>query len=91
MKVKVLLASVFRETAGRKELEEEVPEGFKLADLLHELALRFQGAFNKVLTPSGEVNEDVLLFLNGMSLKKADLELKEGDLIMITSEVVGSR
>jgi len=89
MKVKVTLASIYREVAGAKELGLELPEGSTIKQLVDLLAERYGGPFKELLTRDGSINEEALLLLNGMRMKRSSQVLKDGDFVFITSELVG--
>ncbi len=79
LKVKVKLTAMFKEAAGRRELIEELPEGSKLADLISRLERRFDSVFSEVLNrEAGVVDEEVLVLINGVGVRRVDVELKDG-------------
>lgn len=90
MKVRVFLASIFKEALKKGEVEVELSEGSNLYDLMGKLASRTQGPFKNILTPSREVRGEVLLLLNGMRLRKTDVELRDGDVVFLTCRDEGS-
>ncbi len=89
MRVKVALASIYREAAGVKELDLDLPEGSTLRDLLLKLAELYGEPFTRLMAEDGSIDRDALLVVNGMSLKDAASKLKDGDFIFIASEIVG--
>ncbi|RLF10424.1 MAG: hypothetical protein DRJ69_03155 [Thermoprotei archaeon] len=88
LRVKVVLASIYREAAGVKELDLNLPEGATLRDLLLKLAELYGGPFTRLMAEDGSISRDALLFVNGMSLRDASSKLKEGDFVFIASENV---
>jgi len=90
LQVKVLLSASFRETAGKKELLEELDSGSTVRDLLEKLAKKFGKDFNDVLDPkTKEIDLDTLVLLNGESVRKTDVKLKDGDVLLITVPIAG--
>ena len=90
LKVKVTLTAMFREATGQKEITEELPEGSRLLDLITRLESRFNGIFSEVVNrEAGTINEEVLVLINGIAVRKVDTELKDGDSVMLTIPIMG--
>lgn len=89
MRVKVALASIYREAARAKELVFELPEGSTLRDLLSRLEELYGGPFKELTAEDGSINREALLLVDGMNIRQASLKLKDGDFVFIASEVVG--
>jgi molybdopterin synthase sulfur carrier subunit len=90
LRVRVMLTAMFREAAGRKEVVEELPEGSKLLDLIRRLEAKFDGAFSEVLDrESGSVDEEVMVLINGVAVRKVDEELRDGDSVLLTIPIMG--
>jgi MoaD family protein len=88
--VKILLHAEFREIAGKREVEEEVNSNHTLADILSKLAKQYGKDFNNILDhKTGQINADTLVMINGQSVRKIDIKLKDNDVIMITVPVGG--
>lgn len=90
MRVRVVLTAMFREAAGRREVVEELPEGSKLLDLIRRLEAKFDGVFSEVLDrESGSVDEEVMVLINGVAVRKVDGELRDGDSVLLTIPIMG--
>lgn len=89
LRVRVSLASIYREAAGVRELDLDLPDGSTVRDLIVRLSELYGGAFRKLITEDGSIDREALLLINGMSLKEPSFELKDGDFVFISSEIVG--
>jgi len=88
--IKVLLHANFRQIAGKKEIIEEVSPNHTLADILSKLAKEYDKDFNKIIdSKTKQINIDTVVMINGKSIRKADIKLKDNDIIMITVPVGG--
>jgi len=88
--VKILFHATFREVAGKKEVTEEVNPNYSLADILSKLAKQYGKDFNKIIDKkTKQINADTLVMINGKSVRKTDIKLKDNDVIMITVPVGG--
>jgi MoaD family protein len=88
--IKILLHATFRETAEKKEITEKITLDYTLADVLSKLAKRYGKDFNKTIdSKTGQINIDTLIMINGKSVRKTDIKLKDNDVIMITVPVGG--
>ena len=88
--VKILLHAMFKEIAGRREILQEVNPNFTLRDMLNALAKRYGREFNSIIDPkTGQVSLDTLVMVNGKSIRKPDVKLKNNDVVMITVPVGG--
>jgi len=89
LRVKVALASIYREAARAKELTLDLPEGCTLRELLSRLGELYGGPFKELVAEDGSINREALLLVDGMNIRQASLKLKDGDFVFIASEVVG--
>lgn len=88
--VKILFHATFREIAGKKEVTEKINPNHTLADVLSKLAKQYGKDFNKIIDQkTGQINTDTLVMINGQSVRKTDIKLKDNDTIMITVPVGG--
>lgn len=88
--MKVLLHAMFKETAGQREILQEVGPDFTLRDMLDALAEKCGGEFNSIIdSKTGMVSFDTLVLVNGKSVRKPDVQLKDRDVVMITVPVGG--
>jgi MoaD family protein len=88
--VKVLLHAMFKEIAGTREITQDLNSDTTLRAVLDELARKYGEDFKQVVDPkTGQISLDTLVMLNGQSVKKTDLLLKDGDVIMISVPIGG--
>jgi len=88
--VRVLLHAMFREVAGTREITQELNTNSTLEQVLENLAKKYGKDFNKVVdSKTGQVSVDTLVILNGQSVRKVDIPLKDRDVIMISIPVGG--
>jgi len=90
VQVKVLLHAMFKEIAGTREITRELNTDSTLGDVLEELARRYGKDFKTIVDPkTGQISADTLVMLNGQSVRKTDIQLKDRDVIMISVPVGG--
>ena len=88
--VKILFHAMFKEIAGQREILQEVNPGFTLRDMLNALAKKYGKEFNSVIdAKTGMVSLDTLVMVNGKSIRKPDVQLRDNDVVMITVPVGG--
>jgi len=88
--VKVLLQAMYKDIAGRREITQELNPDTTLRVVLEELAGKYGKDFKQILDPrTGQIGTDTLVMLNGQGVKKTDLQLKDGDIIMISVPIGG--
>ncbi|RLE67553.1 MAG: molybdopterin synthase sulfur carrier subunit [Thermoprotei archaeon] len=87
MRVKIRLFAAFREAAGTKEIELELPENSKVIDVIRKLAEHFP-KLRKMLLKGDEMRKDYHVVKGGRWLKENDL-LIDGDQIAIFPPVGG--
>jgi len=88
--VTVLLHAMFKEIAGKREVTQELNAGSTLRVVLDELARKYGKDFKQILDPkTGQIGTDTLVMLNGQGVKKTDVQLKDGDVIMISVPIGG--
>ncbi len=88
--VRVLFRAMFKEAAGKGEVTHELGQGSTLRMLLEELARRYGKDFKQILDPkTGLIETDTLVMLNGQSMRKPDVQLNDGDVIMVTVPIGG--
>jgi MoaD family protein len=81
---------MFREAAGKGETTHELGSNSTLRVLLNDLASKYGKDFKQILNPkTGLVEVDALVMLNGQSVRKPDVQLKDGDVVMITVPIGG--
>jgi len=89
--VKVLLHAMFKEIAGKGEITQAIGESnFTLRDLLNTLARMYGKDFKEILDPkTGLISVDTLVMLNGQSVRKSEVQLKDKDVVMISVPIGG--
>jgi len=88
--VKVLFHAMFKDIAGKREVMQELNADATLRVVLDELARKYGKDFKEILDPkTGLINADTLVMVNGQGVKKTDVQLKDGDVIMISVPIGG--
>ena len=88
--VTVLLHAMFKEIAGKREITHDLNPNTTLQTVLDELAGKYGKDFKQIVDPkTGQIGVDTLVMLNGQSLRKTDVQLKDGDVIMISVPIGG--
>lgn len=88
--VKILLQAMYKDIVGKREIVQEVNSDSSLLDLLNMLAKSYGKDFNDIVDhKTGQVSTDALVMLNGQSVRKPDVKLKNGDVVMIAVPVGG--
>lgn len=88
--VKILLYAMFKEIVGQREILQEVDSNSTLQEMLSALAKKYGKEFNNIIDPkTGQVSLDTLVIVNGKSMRKPDVRLKDKDVVMITVPVGG--
>lgn len=83
--IKVLLAATFREIAGQREILEDVGSGTTLGGILTTLAKRYGRDFKKIIDPeTGQIGLETWVIVNGKSVRRTDVKLKDKDVVLIT-------
>jgi len=89
-RVKILLHAMFKEIAGEREITQDLNENSPLQVVLDELARKYGKDFKEIVDPkTGQISADALVMLNGQSVRKTDVQLKDGDVIMISVPIGG--
>ena len=90
VQVRVLFHAMFKEVAGTREITQELNVDSTLGEVLEELAKKYGKDFKTIVDPkTGQVSADTLVMLNGQSVRKVDVQLKDRDVIMISVPVGG--
>lgn len=90
VKVRVLLHAMFKEIAGTREITQELNAHSTLREVLEELARKYGKDFKTVVDPkTGQISADTLVMLNGQSVRKVDIQLKDRDVVMISVPIGG--
>jgi len=88
--VKVMLHGVFKEIAGVRETTEEIASGSTIRDVLSKLAEKYGKDFNDIINPeTGQIELETLVMVNGKSIRRPDLKLRDNDVVMIMVPVGG--
>jgi len=82
--IRVLLHATFRETVGEREISEEIDSGSTLEDLIKKLARRYREPFDDIISSEREISREVVVMVNGKSVRKTNVVLRDGDVVMIT-------
>jgi MoaD family protein len=88
--VKILFHAMFKEITGKREITRELSSNTTLKEVLDKIAEEYGKDFNSIVDPkTGQVNVDMLVMVNGQSIRKTDMQLKDQDVIMISVPVGG--
>ncbi len=88
--VKILLHAMFKEIAGQREILHEVNANSTLRDLLDVLAQKYRKEFTSIInSKTGQVSLDTLVLVNGKSIRDPDVQLQDGDVVMVTVPIGG--
>lgn len=88
--VRILLGAMFREVAGRKEILEKVSSNTTLGDILTNLAEKYGRDFNEIIdSKTGQISLETWVLVNGKSIRKTDIALKDSDVITISVPIGG--
>ena len=88
--VKVLLGATFREIAGQREILEEAVSRITLEDILTTLAKKYGKDFNEIIdSKTGQISLETWVMVNGKSVRRTDVELKDNDVVIITVPIGG--
>ena len=83
--IRVLLAATFREIAGQREILKEVGSGITLGEVLTTLVERYARDFNAIIdSKTGQIGLETWVMVNGKSVRRTNIELRENDVIVIT-------
>jgi MoaD family protein len=89
-RVTILLHAMFKEIAGKREIIKEVNADTSLNTILDDLATKYGRDFREIIDArTGQINVETLVMLNGQSMRKTDVPLKDGDIIMISVPIGG--
>ncbi|MHA2100378.1 MAG: MoaD/ThiS family protein [Candidatus Kariarchaeaceae archaeon] len=90
MEIKIVLHAIYREIAGRKEIKEELTGNCTVKTILNRLAGNYGKDFKEIIDPkTQQISNDILVMLNGKSLRSTDTRLENNDIIMISVAVAG--
>jgi len=88
--VKIIFHAMFKEIAGTREINRKMRENTTLGEVLDKLAVEYGKDFKSIVDPeTGQVSVDMLVMVNGQSIRKTDMQLKDQDVIMISVPVGG--
>jgi len=83
--VRIMFAAMFREITGVREITEEIAFGFTIRDVLSKLARKYGKDFKDIINPeTGQIDFGTLIIVNGKSIRRPDLKLRDNDFVMIT-------
>jgi molybdopterin converting factor small subunit len=89
--IKIVLHAIFREITGRKEIIEILEsENCTVKAILNRLAMNYGKDFKEIIDPeTQQISNDILVMLNGKSLRSTDKQLENKDTILISIAVAG--
>ncbi|MDI9609393.1 MAG: MoaD/ThiS family protein [Candidatus Verstraetearchaeota archaeon] len=84
MRVKVSYLSILRDATGVKEEELQMEEGATVEDLIHRLIEKYGDRMKRLLTDS-EIEQGIMITLDGVLLSKADMKnpISDGSEVLI--------
>jgi MoaD family protein len=90
VQVKVLFSAMFKEIAGTREITQQLISDSTLGEVLNELARKYGKDFKTIVdSKTRQIGTETLVMLNGQSMRKTDVQLKDGDIIMISVPIGG--
>lgn len=90
IKIKILFHAIFREITGKREIDDELEENCTVKSLLEKLAKSYGKDFNSIIDPkTNEISIEILVMLNGRSIRATDIILKDKDVLVITLPLGG--
>jgi MoaD family protein len=88
--VKILFHAMFKEITGTREINRKLSGNATLKEVLDNLAQEYGKDFKNIVDPkTGQVSVEMLVMVNGQSIRKLDTKLKDQDVIMISVPVGG--
>jgi molybdopterin converting factor small subunit len=88
--VKILLSGMYRELAGQRELLEAVSSGTTLLEILVTLAKTYGKDFEEIVdSKTGQISLGAWIMVNGMSVRRTDIQLKSNDVVTISVPIGG--
>ncbi len=88
--VKIIFHAMFKEITGTREMSRELQGNTTLGEVLNSLAQEYGKDFTALVDPeTGQVSIDMLVMVNGQSIRKLDTQIKDQDVIMISVPVGG--
>jgi MoaD family protein len=89
-RVRVMFQAMFREIVGKREIIQEISNGYTLRDLLNFLAETYGKDFKDVVDPkTGNVDNEVWILINGKSIRKTDVKLNDNEVVFIGVPIGG--
>ena len=83
--IRVLLAATFREIAGQREILKEASSVITLRGILMSLAERYGRDFKEIIdSKTGQIGSETWVMVNGKSVRRTNIELRENDVVVIT-------
>jgi MoaD family protein len=88
--LKILFHATFREVTGKREIEEKLEKITTVNDILDKMSKNYGKDFNSIIDPkTNKISTEVLVMLNGRSIRTTDLILKDQDVLIITLPLGG--
>lgn len=88
----VIFHALFREITGVREIPQDLEDGSTLGDLVMKLSKKYGKDFNEILDPAtNDISLDVMVVLNGESVRASNTPLKDNDSIMFAVPICGGR
>ncbi len=87
--IKVKLFFVPKDIVGKEEIFVSAKDLGELLEKMIEDYPKLKEVIFKKNTNGGEINRNIIVLVNGLSAKKLDIPLKEGDTVFIFSAVSG--
>lgn len=85
-----MFAANFREVTGQREIVQKVGSSLTLGEVLTSLAKKYGNAFDKIVDPkTGQIGLETWVMVNGKSVRRTDIELKDEDVVTITVPMGG--
>ncbi len=89
-KIEIIFNATFREITKKRKIIEHINDDCTFRVILAELARKYANDFDKVINPqTGKISNDILVLLNGKSIREIDEKIKNGDVLIFSLPVGG--
>ena len=88
--VKIQFHANFREITKKREIVEKIQEECTVDSILEKLSERYGKDFSHIIDPAtGKISTEVLVMVNGRSIRDTNIKLKDEDVLIMTLPLGG--